>query len=392
MNYTSCYTLFTAGQKSRILAFAASPYRKSLTTSLAISASYPIGSYSFPIAASCTPATSATGLSGSYAGILSVDLNNRTVGSSIAMYDNGYVNGTASCLNLIPLIKGNTYTFIANVAGINQEQLRAWIDYNNDGVFNNATEQITFTNSILTSSPSVSASFTIPATATLNTMLRMRVIDDASTVYYGVPSISSGCTNPVYGQAEDYPVYITASGVLPVVLNKFTGVLKNSTAVLSWNASIEDNLKNFEIEKSIDGREFIKIGTVNAQKNTASTNDYLFIDINLSENNYYRLRINENNGETKLSESIFLHYGDLRQQVFVVNNPFSSYIEMSFAKGGSVSKLQLFNSLGAIVAEKTITSQPGRVRWDLPQNLSSGGYVFKVVVDDQMFTFKVVKQ
>lgn len=391
MNYTNCYNLFTAGQKARMLAFAASPYRKSLSTSLASNAGYPIASYSFPIAASCTPATSASGLSSFAAGILNIDLNGQNLGSSYARYDNGYVNGTASCLNLIQLVRGSTYTITVNVVGANEEQLRAWIDYNNDGSFDNATEQILFNSAVTTTSPVTSASFTVPNTVPLNTMLRMRVIDDASTIYYGVPAITSACINPMYGQAEDYPVYII-SGVLPVTLSGFTGVLKNQNAVLSWNTSTGQGLKNFEIQKSTEGSIFETIGVVNVNMQNPSSHSYTYADVDLSENNYYRLKMNDISGSYKLSDVVLVRYGSTEQKLWIVTNPFTSAIEMRLTKAASKVRLQLLNSSGAVVVEKEINSSSGYIKWDIPPGLSKGHYIMKAIIDNKMVTSKLIKQ
>jgi hypothetical protein len=180
--------------------------------------------------------------------------------------------------------------------------------------------------------------------------------------------------------------------ILPVTLLTFDGVLENNAVILNWNTSREQDTHYFDIEKSTDGISYIKIGSVNAAGNSTTTINYSFIDNKINPINYYRLRINDFDGSSHFSKVITIRNNNATQNVWLINNPFNNYIEMSFAKGGAVSKLQLFNSLGAVVAEKTITSQSGRVRWDLPQNLSSGGYVFKVIVDDRMFTFKVVKQ
>lgn len=388
MNYTNCYTLFTAGQKARLLANAAGPYRIGLSTSLALNSTYPIASYTSPIAPSCSPVTSATGLSHTSAGILNVSVNNKNIGSSLSAYDNGYVDGTASCLNLIQLVNGMNYTFTATLSGINQEQVRAWIDYNNDGIFDNTTEQILFNSFVSVSSPTVSASFVVPSTAILNTMLRMRVIDDVSTNYAGISSISNGCFNPTYGQAEDYPVFIT-SGTLPVTLTNFTGNLKNNSVALFWNTSAEQDLKNFEIEKSINGRDFKFIATVLAG---AASHNYSYIDNDVAANNYYRLRMNDINGENRLSNVVLVHYNGNQQKVWIINNPFNNYIELGFNKAGSQVLLQLMNELGAVVAEKTIASPAGQIKWNLPSTLSNGNYVVKAIVDNEMFTYKMIKQ
>ncbi|HEV7330746.1 MAG TPA: zinc-dependent metalloprotease [Flavisolibacter sp.] len=389
MNYTTCYTLFTAGQKARMLANAEGPFRKSLSTSMALSPSYPIAAYSNPGAASCAPATGATGLGGNYAGVLNIDINNKSLGSSTARNDNGYVNGTNSCLNLIQLTRGSTYSFGATVLSSNYEQLRAWIDYNNDGDFDNTTEQIHFTSSIARGSGKTTVNFTVPTSATLNTMLRMRVIDELSDAH-GLPAISGACYNPTYGQAEDYPVYIV-SGALPVTLVSFDGVLKNNSAQLSWKTVSAEGMKHFTVEKSTDGIHFTTIGTVPAV-NQAAMKEYAFSDGQLAENNYYRLRLHERDGSSKLSQVVAIRYNGMQQKVWVVNNPFFDHLELGFGKSASQVRLQLINTNGVLVAEKTIAAVQGQYRWNLPANLSRGSYIVKAMVADEVFVMKTVKQ
>jgi hypothetical protein len=391
MNYTNCYNLFTAGQKARMLAFASTVYRRSLTTSLATcSTCNPLPVYTPPISPSCEPATSSLGLNSFSAGLLGIDLNSRSIGSSYTAFDNGYVDGTASCLNLLQITKGNTYTLTATVMGQNEEQLRAWIDFNNNGIFEN-TELILFANAVPVNLPTVFATFTVPLTATVNKVLRMRIIDDVSTIY-GVPLISSGCTNPVYGQAEDYPIYITTNGVLPVTFNSFTGELRNKAALLTWNTSAEQNLKSFDVEKSTNGRDFTTIGTVDALNNSTSFNNYSYTDRNISENNYYRLRTNETTGAEKLSSVVFLRYNDHQGDLWLVNNPFTNSLEIGCGQAGFPAKLRLLNSLGVVIAEKMVTTQAGRIKWDLQSGLSSGVYILSASAYGQTYTYKVIKE
>ena len=81
---------------------------------------------------------------------------------------------------------------------VNTSKVKAWIDYNNDGVFTNDEEIYDQT---LASKTTVSESVTIPNNATEGEFLRMRVLLD-------LLNISSACMDPEYGQAEDYVVYI----------------------------------------------------------------------------------------------------------------------------------------------------------------------------------------
>ncbi|MEO5595462.1 MAG: M43 family zinc metalloprotease, partial [Chitinophagaceae bacterium] len=166
MAYTNCYTLFTAGQKARMQAAMSLPGRVSLANSMA-TGPYPASPYTAPGAA-CVPVTSASGIIANmnFAGITNVSLTNKSFSSGGSADDGGYVNNTTKCLSLIQLQKSNTYTFSVNLTFSNREQLRIWIDYNNDGLFNNATEQIYYNADILTSN--VTGNFTVPATAVTN--------------------------------------------------------------------------------------------------------------------------------------------------------------------------------------------------------------------------------
>ena len=53
-----------------------------------------------------------------------------------------------------------------------------------------------------------------------------------------------------------------ASGTLPIELLSFTGKLQGENVKLNWSTSFEQNSKGFEIEKSLDGINFRKIGFV----------------------------------------------------------------------------------------------------------------------------------
>ena len=387
MGYTTCNTLFTAGQKARVLAYANSAFRKSLSTSFAVNPVYPFA-FSTPVPTSCAPVTSDDGLNSNSAGILNIELNQRNLGSSIAAYDYGYVDGTSSCLNLVQLTAGSTYTLGVTVLGRYREQFKAWIDFNNDGIFDNATELIHSNSSIITGY--TSGSFVVPPSATQSTVLRMRVMDDVSTYYAGLSPLTDACSNPSYGQAEDYPVYIV-SGTLPVTLLKFEGSLKNNTALLNWNTGADQNLHSIEVEKSINGKDFLKIAVINAgQRN--SMGGYSYVDGYLSDENYYRLRLLEKNKASSYSPVVVLRTTATKQGIDVVNNPFGQHLDLRLKRPAAQLKVQLVNAVGMVVAEKMLSSAQGTFRWHLAGNYTAGYYLVKAWVDGEQFVQKVIKQ
>jgi hypothetical protein len=180
--------------------------------------------------------------------------------------------------------------------------------------------------------------------------------------------------------------------VLPVTLIDFKGKLGDNVILLEWSTSSEQNSKNFEIEKSIDGVSYYKIGSVNAAGNSSNKRDYSFRDLQLSPLNYYRLRMNDLDGKNKLSNIVLIRNNTAIQNIWVVNNPFKDYIDVRFAKAATVAKLQLSTINGAIISEKVFANTSGKIRLNVPANLSAGTYVLKAIVDGRIYTKKLVKQ
>ena len=398
MDYSSeaCQDRFTVGQIARMRA-SIELSRATLLTSRALNTTYPITPYAPPVAA-CASTTSATGLSGDYTGIMNIGIASQNFGSLTPRLDNitsGYVNWTPDCHKLNELIRGGTYTFSATVYAFNQEQVRAWIDYNNNGVFDNATEQI-YINTTIPSHPTdyvtVSGNFTVPATATVNTVLRMRVIGELSTVH-GAPAISGGCYNSIYGQAEDFHIYLNST--LPIVLESFTGKRNGADVILNWQSSLEQNAKEYQVEKSNDGVSFSKIGVVSASRNSNSARHYSFTDKTISqENNYYRLRLVDMDGQSELSKVVLIKIPLTGKAPFnLLSNPVQNNLDIQFGDvpGGKV-QVRLTDITGKVmmtwIGEQVANS---RVRIDVKDsNLSKGVYILHARIQGKDYVEKVI--
>jgi chitodextrinase len=135
------------------------------------------------------------------------------------------------------LTKGNQYTITVTptwTGTVYSEGYSVWIDYNKDGDFTDAGEQV-FSQSPTQATP-VSGSFTVPAGAT-ETSTRMRV----SMSYNAVPT---SCQSFTYGEVEDYTVVIAAAGPDTEAPSNPTGLSASNTTEtstdLSWNASTDN--------------------------------------------------------------------------------------------------------------------------------------------------------
>ena len=157
-----------------------------------------------PLPSSCTPTTGIAGLNGNY-GITRFTFGplNNSSGNSSENYSDFTCDSTL-------LYLGETYALSAIHTSAIPQNFFAWIDYNNNGIFEISSEEVV---SNLNSGDSTNATIQIPSFAVVNTPLRLRIMSDVSFSGQLDP-----CSNPVYGQAEDYTIYF-AYNLNPPVSN-----------------------------------------------------------------------------------------------------------------------------------------------------------------------------
>lgn len=149
-------------------------------------------------ASSCTPGSAPTSAYPFAMGILNVTLgsiNNTTPGVTDGFKDYACTVGTA-------LTIGQNYTMQVRTGAGATENVRVWIDLNNDGQFNNTAQssggELVFSSSGLGLQ---TGTVRINAGATTGVALRMRVAAD-----YTNANIPTPCSTPQYSQTEDYRV------------------------------------------------------------------------------------------------------------------------------------------------------------------------------------------
>ncbi|MGV9002958.1 GEVED domain-containing protein [Flavobacterium sp.] len=155
-------------------------------------------------------------------------INNATGGVT------GYVDYTSLSTDLT---KDSAYTITITPTWTGtaySEGYAVWIDYNNNGDFNDAGELV-WSKAASTATPA-SGSFTVPSSAITGTT-RMRV----SMKYNGIPT---SCETFSYGQVEDYTVNLvegTADTQVPTAPTSLAASgTTQTTTTLSWNASSDN--------------------------------------------------------------------------------------------------------------------------------------------------------
>jgi len=219
----------------------------------------------------------------------------------------------------------------------------------------------------------------------------------AGTIQWVVPTRSTFGTDYTLSFTFNTGFSGFAAGIqapIPVSLLSFAGQLQNGNTLLQWTTSQEINSKIFEVQRSIDGVNFVKIGTVNAAGNSNSQRRYTFVDRSIRAINYYRLKQVDMDNSSKLSSIVLVRNDNIAQKVYVLTNPFSDYIDLQFAKipTGNVN-LRLLDISGKEISKGTYSNPSYNLRFNkVSMILNRGIYILEAEVDGVRYTYKLVKQ
>jgi hypothetical protein len=149
---------------------------------------------------------------------------------------------------------------------------------------------------------------------------------------------------------------LNCSIVLPVKLLNFTAALQsNNSALLQWATSTEINSKDFIIEKSQTGNNWITLGSVAAAGYSSVTKNYSFIDPKpFSGITYYRLKQVDLNSSFEYSDVRTVRTGK-SGQIVLTPNPASSGVNIIMDKALTENTIvKIVNNAGQTMASLTM--------------------------------------
>lgn len=150
---------------------------------------------------------------------------------------------------------------------------------------------------------------------------------------------------------------------LPAGLMTFQGKEVDCSIKLEWRTATEENTQYFEIQKSTDGINFTSLTRVTAIGNSNTPINYRHVDVNPSEQNYYRLKTVDADGEYEYSNTIsvtsFCYEGGV---VEVFPNPLSGteLLNMRFHSNESIPiTIKIMDGLGRILDDMNVDLTEG---------------------------------
>jgi hypothetical protein len=171
---------------------------------------------------------------------------------------------------------------------------------------------------------------------------------------------------------------------LPVTVTDIRARVENNVVAVEWNASNAVNLREYQVERSADGRSFSSIGTVAARNAGAATQAYRFDDTRaLSGWNYYRIKSVDNDGRIRYTSIVKVMLGKAASSITVYPNPVEGErmnLQLLNQPAGRYS-LRLLTLDGRSVLTRTIEHAGGNATQQitLPRLMANGQYSLEVL-------------
>jgi len=183
---------------------------------------------------------------------------------------------------------------------------------------------------------------------------------------------------------------------LPVHLISFQGNMnKNNKVTLNWTVADNETVHSFEIERSVNGKDFTTAGVVFASQKFG-TESYMFYETATTEKVMYRLRMIDKAHDIDYSRILIFQTKSLSTAAIkVIGNPVNDKLTFSYSSNATqVVDVRVYDITGKILMSQKVNSAEGTNMLSLPLNptFKSGMYVVEVSDGSDRQVAKFVKQ
>jgi hypothetical protein len=194
----------------------------------------------------------------------------------------------------------------------------------------------------------------------------------------------------------DLPPPGSSNEPVPVELLGFFASVSEARITLHWTTASESGNYGFDIHRSVQGRDFERIGFSPGKGTVSTPTIYAYVDSNVTKGTYfYRLTQTDLDGHTRVVSSLTVDVAGPREFQLHQNypNPFNPRTTLSYALTESAFvSLKVFGVSGAEITtlvEKTQSAGYYSINFDA-MNLSSGIYFYQLRIDGRVLTKKML--
>jgi hypothetical protein len=193
-------------------------------------------------------------------------------------------------------------------------------------------------------------------------------------------------SNAASSAANRFKVVFKSMSVLPVTVTSVKAYSKEKNITIEWKVENESNMLEHEVEKSVDGINYVHASTLPALNK--GTGKYIWIDQQaVSGNNYYRIRIKDQDGSAHYTEVVKASLNAIEKGISVYPNPIVNNTINLFLTNQPLGTygVWLLNSLGEVIMVKNFSHTGGSKSEKIEKagnNLPKGIYQLEVSKPD----------
>jgi cephalosporin-C deacetylase-like acetyl esterase len=181
---------------------------------------------------------------------------------------------------------------------------------------------------------------------------------------------------------------IKVSPTIPVELVSFSGKTTESGNQLTWVTASERANRNFNIERSPEGKEWTILANRVGQGSTSAMNTYEFVDSDPLSKNYYRLKQNDLNGDFVYSKTIYLE-NDKMPKIELFPNPVLRTLNIAIQSKIPPFTVRIFDALGRVLLAQSFDSQEIKID---TKHLPKGHYFVEISNKERTLIKKIIKE
>ncbi len=190
-------------------------------------------------------------------------------------------------------------------------------------------------------------------------------VNNKASIYfdYNTPVVTNTAITNVKAQA------------FPLKLLSFKGNrLSQGNVYLYWQTANEENTKSFDVEQSLNGRSFEKIGEVKAYGNGNHSYTYT-TDKAIVGNVYFRLKMKDKDGAFTYAPIVLIKAGDVKGSFVLGANPVNELLVINAINPSLIkTEATLINSAGVVVKRFVLNGASQTVA---VSNLPAGSYYLR---------------
>jgi len=195
------------------------------------------------------------------------------------------------------------------------------------------------------------------------------------------------------GSNCSYEITAFNATVLPITLKYFTAWKRPDANRVTWMTTSEKNFSHFEIEKSTDGVNFVRITTIQGKGADGKETAYTFDDNEVKVIQYYRLKYADANGQFTYSNILRVNRDDVTNTKVLFSNRITTMLALRIIDmDANDLSIKIIDNAGRTIKTQNVKINPGENSLNINTgSIPSGFYYLMLSADNYKRTFSFVK-